>query len=92
MRSALTISAKKEGVIFIPPHLLEKVVINSEFIGLRDAFGHKRLKEGTYTPGQIDGKWSEEIKEDFLKWIDENPDLLPMSRPELDEYLKNRTW
>lgn len=84
--------AKKEGVIFIPPHLLEKVVINSEFIGLRDTFGHKRLKEGTYTPGQIDGSWSDEIKEDFLKWIDENPDLLPMSKQELDAYLKNRTW
>ena len=84
--------AKKEGVIFIPPHLLEKVVINSEFISLRDKFGHKRLKEGTYTPGQIDGKWSDEIKEDFLKWIDDNPDLLPMSRQELDEYMKSRTW
>jgi 4-hydroxy-4-methyl-2-oxoglutarate aldolase len=84
--------AKKEGVIFIPPHLLEKVVINAEFIGLRDAFGHQRLKEGTYTPGQIDGRWSDEIKEDFLKWIDNNPDLLPMSRKELDEFLKNRTW
>jgi regulator of RNase E activity RraA len=84
--------AKKEGVIFIPPHLLEKVVINSEFISIRDKFGHKRLKEGTYTPGQIDGKWSDEIKEDFLNWIDDNQDLLPMSRKELDEYLKNRTW
>ena len=84
--------AKKEGVIFIPPHLLEKVVINAEFIGLRDKFGHMRLKEGTYTPGQIDGRWSDEIKEDFLNWIDENPDVLPMSREELDEYLKNRTW
>lgn len=84
--------AKKEGVIFIPPHLLEKVVINAEFIGLRDAFGHQRLKEGTYTPGQIDGRWSDEIKEDFLKWIDGHPDLLPMSRKELDEFLKNRTW
>lgn len=84
--------AKKEGVIFIPPHLLEKVVINAEFIGLRDKFGHRRLKEGVYTPGQIDGRWSDEIKEDFLKWIDDNPDLLPMSREELDEYLKNRTW
>lgn len=84
--------AKKEGVIFIPPHLLEKVVINAEFIGLRDKFGHQRLKEGIYTPGQIDGRWSDEIKEDFLKWIDDNPDLLPMSREELDEYLKNRTW
>jgi len=84
--------AKKEGVIFIPPHLLEKVVINAEFIGLRDAFGHQRLKEGTYTPGQIDGRWSDEIKADFLNWIDQNPDLLPMSREELDAYLKNRTW
>lgn len=84
--------AKKEGVIFIPPQLLEKVIINSEFIGLRDKFGHLRLKEGTYTPGQIDGRWSDEIKQDFLNWIDENPDLLPMSREELDEYLKNRTW
>jgi len=84
--------AKREGVIFIPPHLLEKVVINAEFIGLRDAFGHQRLKEGTYTPGQIDGRWSDEIKEDFRKWIDDNPDLLPMSSEELDEYLKNRTW
>lgn len=84
--------AKKEGVIFIPPHLLEKVVINAEFIGLRDAFGHQRLKEGIYTPGQIDGRWSDEIKQDFLKWIDDNPDLLPMSRKELDEFMKNRTW
>jgi regulator of RNase E activity RraA len=84
--------AKKEGVIFIPPHLLEKVVINAEFIGLRDKFGHMRLKEGTYTPGQIDGRWSDEIKQDFMNWIDENPEYLPMSREELDEYLKNRTW
>jgi regulator of RNase E activity RraA len=84
--------AKKEGVIFIPPHLLEKVVINAEFIGLRDAFGHQRLKEGTYTPGQIDGRWSDEIKEDFLNWIDDHPELLPMTREELDEYVKNRTW
>ena len=84
--------AKKEGIVFIPPHLLEKVVINAEFIGLKDKFGHQRLREGTYTPGQIDGRWSDEIKTDFLKWIDDNPDLLPMSRSELEEYLKNRTW
>ncbi len=84
--------AKKEGVIFIPAHLLEKVVINAEFIGLRDKFGHQRLREGTYTPGQIDGQWSDAIKKDFLQWIEKNPGLLPMTRKELDEYLKNRTW
>jgi len=84
--------AKHEGVIFIPAHLAEKVAITSEFIMLRDKFGHQRLKEGKYTPGQIDSKWTDEIKNDFLKWIDENPDLLPMTRQELDEYMKNRTW
>ena len=84
--------AKREGVIFIPPHMLEQVVINAEFIALRDAFGHQRLQEGKYTPGQIDGRWSEDIKEDFLKWIDEHPDLLPMSREELDRFLRGRTW
>ena len=84
--------AKREGVIFIPPHLAEKVAINAEFIMLRDSFGHLRLKEGVYTPGQIDGRWTDEIKADFLKWLDENPELLPMSRKELDEYMKGRTW
>lgn len=84
--------AKREGVIFIPAHLAEKVAINSEFIMLRDMFGHQCLKEGKYTPGQIDGRWADEIKQDFLKWLDENPDLLPMTREELDEFMKNRTW
>lgn len=46
--------AKKYGVVFIPAHLLEEVVINAEFIGLKDAFGHQRLREQKYTPGQID--------------------------------------
>lgn len=86
------ILAKNEGVIFIPPHLLEKVVITAEFIGLKDSFGHQKLREGVYTPGQIDGRWSDDIKDAFLKWIDANPDKVPMSRKELDEYLKNRTW
>lgn len=84
--------AKKGGVIFIPAHLVEEVVLNAEFIALRDKFGHQRLREGKYTPGQIDQQWTDEIKQDFLKWLDQNPDKLPMSRPELDAYMKNRTW
>jgi 4-hydroxy-4-methyl-2-oxoglutarate aldolase len=84
--------AKREGVVFIPPHLLERVVINGEFTALRDAFGHQRLQEGVYTPGQIDGRWSDEIRADFLQWIDQHPELLPMSREELDRYLRQRGW
>jgi regulator of RNase E activity RraA len=84
--------AKKGGVVFIPAHLAEDVVINAEFIALRDAFGHQRLREGKYTPGQIDQQWTDDIKKDFIKWLDQNPDRLPMSRPELDAFMKKRTW
>jgi regulator of RNase E activity RraA len=84
--------AKKNGVIFIPAHLVEEVLLNAEFIALRDNFGHQKLREGKYTPGQIDSSWTDEIKKDFLKWLDENPDKLPMSRSELDAFMKNRTW
>jgi 4-hydroxy-4-methyl-2-oxoglutarate aldolase len=84
--------AKREGVIFIPAHLAEQVITKAEFVALKDQFGHLMLNQGKYTPGEIDTKWTDKIKEDFLKWIDENPDKLPMSRAELDNYLKNRTW
>ena len=84
--------AKKGGIVFIPAHLVEEVVVNAEFIALRDAFGHQRLREGKYTPGQIDQQWTDDIKKDFLKWLDQNPDKLPMTRAELDEFMKKRTW
>jgi len=84
--------ANKYGVVFIPAHLLDTVVITAEFIELRDDFGHQRLREKKYLAGQIDSQWSDEIKKDFLHWLDEHPEKLPMSRKELDEYLKNRTW
>jgi regulator of RNase E activity RraA len=84
--------AKKGGTIFIPSNLVESLILNSEFIQLRDAFGHQRLREGKYTPGQIDAQWNDDIKKDFLRWLDENPSKLPMSRQELDKYMKDRTW
>lgn len=84
--------AKKGGIVFIPAHLVADLIINAEFIALRDQFGHQRLREGKYTPGQIDQQWTDDIKKDFLKWIDQNPDKLPMTRQELDAYMKDRTW
>ena len=84
--------AKREGVIFIPAHLAEKVITNAEFIALKDQYGHQMLREGKYTPGQIDTRWTDEIKQNFLAWIDDNPDKLPMTREELDEFLEGRTW
>ena len=59
---------------------------------MRDAFGHQRLREGKYTPGQIDTAWTDEIKKDFLQWIRDNPDKVPMTREELDKFMKDRNW
>jgi 4-hydroxy-4-methyl-2-oxoglutarate aldolase len=57
------------GVIFIPPHLAREVVERSENIRVRDEFGHQRLREGRYTPGEIDRAWSPEIEADFQEWL-----------------------
>jgi regulator of RNase E activity RraA len=62
---------RQEGVIFIPPRLAEEVVVTSEETRLKDEFGHQRLREGKYTPGQIDTGWTDEIKADYEQWKSE---------------------
>lgn len=84
--------AKKYGVIFIPAHLVEELVITSEVTGLRDEFGHLRLREGKYLAGEIDSEWTEAIKKDFLDWLNNYPGKLPMSKQDLDNYLKERNY
>jgi len=84
--------AKKYGTIFIPAHLAEELVLTSEVTALRDEFGHLRLKEGKYTPGEIDTKWSDVIQKDFLNWVNNYPGKLPMTKKELDDYLKQRNY
>ncbi|GEO02876.1 hypothetical protein AAE02nite_05400 [Adhaeribacter aerolatus] len=80
------------GVSFIPPYLVEKVVKTSEVVRLRDMFGHQRLREQKYTPGQIDTRWSDEIEKDFSKWLNEHIDKLPVPKAQIQELLKTRTW
>jgi len=84
--------AKKEGVVFIPAHLAEKIVVTSEVVRLRDLFGIGRLKEGKYTPGQIDNKWTDEIEKDFSQWLKDHMDELPVPKEQVQELLKKRTW
>src|SRR6187401_3506952 len=79
-------------VVFIPPQLAERVVTTSEIVRLRDMFGHQRLKEGKYTAGQIDTRWSDEIEKDFSKWLNDHINELPVGKAQIQEYLKDRTW
>lgn len=78
------------GVIFIPPQLAERVVQASELTRLRDTFGIARLRAGTYTAGQIDGRWTDAIEADFTGWLRQNIDSLPVARAQVEEILKRR--
>lgn len=60
-----------EGVVFIPAHLAETVADQSEIVRLRDEWGHKMLREQKYTPGQVDGRWTPEMIEEFNKYAAE---------------------
>lgn len=79
-------------VIFIPPQLAERVVKTSEIVRLRDQFGHLRLREGKYTAGQIDARWTDEIEKDFSKWLNDHINELPVGKEQIQEFLKDRTW
>ena len=61
------------GVIFIPAHLAETVVVRAEKNHVRDIFGFDRLKSGTYTTAQIDRPWTLPMMEDFLNWFSQDP-------------------
>ena len=76
---------KKEGVIFIPAHLAEKVITSSEWVSLQDDFGHQMLREGKYTPGEIDMKWSAAIITTFRGWLKSHPEKVKMSAQELEK-------
>jgi hypothetical protein len=79
-------------VLFVPAHLAEKVIATAEFIALRDKFGQEMLKSGRYTTGEIDSEWTAPIKDAFLKWLDQNPKEVKMTRTQLDDFMKKRTW
>ena len=81
-----------EGVLFVPAHLAEQVVSTSEFVIRKDQFGFEMVRSGKYSTGEIDSQWTDEIKTDFLKWLEKHPELGKMTREELDEMMSKRTW
>lgn len=76
------------GVIFIPPQLAERVVQDSERTHLEDTFGHLRLRQEKYTAGQIDGRWSPAIEQDYHQWLKANEDHLSVPKWRVEEILK----
>jgi regulator of RNase E activity RraA len=70
-----------EGVTFVPPQLAEKLADDAEMDHMVDEWGHAMLREGKYTPGQIDDKWTKEIVEQFNAWLERKGSKLRMPEP-----------
>ena len=84
--------ATREGVLFVPAHMAEQVVSTSEFVIRKDQFGFEMVRNGKYSTGDIDSQWNDEIKTEFLKWLEKHPELGKMTRAELDKMMSKRTW
>jgi regulator of RNase E activity RraA len=84
--------AAKIGVLFVPAHLAEQVVSTAEFVVRRDKYAFEVIKSGKYSGGQLDNAWTEEMKLDFLKWMERHPEEGKMTKAELDVIMSKRTW
>jgi regulator of RNase E activity RraA len=82
----------KEGVLFIPAHMAEMVISTAEFMTSRASFSRAMLRDGRYSSGQMDSQWTNEIKDHFIKWMQETPGEIKMTRAQLDEFMSKRTW
>jgi len=67
-----------EGVTFVPPQLAEKLADDTEMDRMVDEWGHTMLREGKYTPGQIDGKWTPKMRDEFNAWLEKKGSKLRM--------------
>lgn len=81
-----------EGVLFIPAHMAEKVIATAEFMASRAKFSRTMLKEGRYTSGQMDSQWTDEIKDHYIKWLQDTPGEIKLTRKQLDDLMSKRTW
>jgi 4-hydroxy-4-methyl-2-oxoglutarate aldolase len=70
-----------EGITFVPPQLAEKLADDTEMDRLVDEWGHTMLREGKYTPGQIDAKWTKQMVDEFNAWLEKKGSTLRMPAP-----------
>lgn len=66
----------REGVVFIPPQLAQQLVETSEKTRMQDAFAHAGVREGRFTAQQADGGFTQEMNQEFTKWLLDNADSM----------------
>jgi 4-hydroxy-4-methyl-2-oxoglutarate aldolase len=67
-----------EGITFVPPQLAQQIIDEAQMTHRVDEWGHMMLREGKYTPGQIDGEWTKQMIREFNKWLEQKGSKLRM--------------
>lgn len=65
----------KNGVIFVPSHMVDMVIKNAYKMQARDMYAFPRLSQGIYTTADVDAPvWGTEMMRDFLHYIETQPE------------------
>jgi len=80
--------AKKHGVTFIPPHLVEECVISGEYTALSDEFNFFCIKSKIfeYDNEHFVNVKDEDFEKAFVEWINNYPNL-PMDKKVLFDFM-----
>jgi regulator of RNase E activity RraA len=74
---------REQGVVFIPAHLAQEVVEDSEVTRVRDEFTKENLLKGK---NYYSVKWDQAIRQEYLKWLKaREKELTPFQRRKLLE-------
>lgn len=80
--------ATDSGVMFVPPHLAEAVILNSEITRLTDGFRIEMISEGQYSSQQIySQEWTGSIRSHFFQWLSDERDRLTNQYNVADEVI-----
>lgn len=65
----------KNGVLFVPSHMVDFVIENAYKMQVRDLYAFPKLREGVYTTADVDAPvWSEPMLRELFAFIETKPE------------------
>ena len=83
--------ARRSGVIFIPPHFVEEIVIQVELAELRRQFNAQQQQQGRAPAATGGAGANNNNNADFRNWLNRQTNL-PMTRAALDAYFEKQAY
>lgn len=69
-------------------HPVEGQLDIADFMKTKETFSHSMIAAGHYGSQELKGHWSDEVKNQFMKWLEQNPSKPKFSREQVDEFME----